>query len=247
MFATPAPLERHVGRAHLDGDNALRRRSVTSRRARATRRTPDASWSAYQPASSGAYRRAPGALHPVPGTLTESDKTATPSLEKVAIALRRRHQHPATGGGPSGGSGGGGGGGSSSGGNSYVDKTAPKVTFVAKSLRRPKKGTVSFTVGCPATEKSCKVKVSLKNGTKTVASKTVTIKGGKTKTVTLTAEHGHQEAAAKRHSLKLSRVVSATDAAGNTKTTSKKVTPHSTSATPGSGRGGNAAAPPDPP
>ena len=48
-----------------------------------------------------------------------------------------------------GGGGGGqtGGGGSSSGGNSSVDKTAPKVTFVAKSLRASKKGTVSFTVG----------------------------------------------------------------------------------------------------
>jgi hypothetical protein len=125
-------------------------------------------------------------------------------------------------------SGGGGGGGSAGGGNtqsSNVDKTAPKVTLVAKSLKASKKGAVSFTVGCPATEATCKVTLKLKNGAKTVASKTVTVKGGKTKTVTLQLNKATRQQL-KHRSLKLSSVLSATDAAGNKKTTSKKVTLH---------------------
>lgn len=120
-------------------------------------------------------------------------------------------------------SGGGSGGGSSQ--SSSVDKTAPKVTLVAKSPKASKKGTVSFTVGCPATEATCQVTLKLKNGAKTVASKTVTIKGGKSKTVTLQLNKATRQQL-KHRSLKLSSVLTATDAAGNKKTTSKKVTLH---------------------
>jgi hypothetical protein len=120
------------------------------------------------------------------------------------------------------------GGGSAGGGNSQspsVDKTAPKVTLVAKSLKASKKGAVSFTVGCPATETTCKITLKLKNGAKTVASKTVTVKGGKTKTVTLQLNKATRRQL-KHRSLKLSSVLSATDAAGNKKTTTRKVTLH---------------------
>jgi hypothetical protein len=120
------------------------------------------------------------------------------------------------------------GGGSAGGGNSQspsVDKTAPKVTLVAKSLKASKKGAVSFTVGCPATETTCKITLKLKNGAKTVASKTVTVKGGKTKTVTLQLNKATRQQL-KHRSLKLSSVLSATDAAGNKKTTTRKVTLH---------------------
>jgi hypothetical protein len=123
---------------------------------------------------------------------------------------------------------GGGGGSSAGGGNSQspnVDKTAPKVSLVAKSLKASKKGAVSFTVGCPATEATCKVTLKLKNGTKTVASKTVTVKGGKTKTVTLQLNKAMRQQL-KHRSMKVSSVLTATDAAGNKKTTSKKVTLH---------------------
>ena len=57
-----------------------------------------------------------------------------------------------------------------------------------------------------------------------MASKTVTIKGGKTKTVTLTLNPATRKLLAKRHSLKLSSVVSATDAAGNHRTSTKALT-----------------------
>src|SRR3954469_20275221 len=120
------------------------------------------------------------------------------------------------------------GGGSAGGGNSQsagTDKTAPKVTLVAKSLKASKKGTVSFTVGCPATEATCQITLKLKSGAKTVASKTVTVKGGKTKTVPLQLNKATR-GQLKHRSLKLSSVLSASDAAGNQKTTSRKVTLH---------------------
>jgi hypothetical protein len=120
-------------------------------------------------------------------------------------------------------SGGGTSGGGGSSQSSSVDKTAPKVTLVAKSLKASKKGTVKFTVGCPATETSCQITLKLKNGTKTVASKTVTVKGGKTKTVTLQLNKATRRLL-KHRSLTVSAVLTATDAAGNKKTTSKKVT-----------------------
>ena len=185
---------------------------------------PDASWSGYQPVNGGAIA-SPGARYiQYRATLSTADNKVTPSLDSVRIAY---DLDSSTGGGQSGGTGGSSGG--AGGGNSQssnVDKTAPKVTLVAKSLKASKKGTVSFTVGCPATEATCKVTLKLKNGAKTVASKTVTVKGGKTKTVTLQLNKATRQQL-KHRSLKLSSVLTATDAAGNKRTTSKKVTLHS--------------------
>jgi uncharacterized cupredoxin-like copper-binding protein len=105
-----------------------------------------------------------------------------------------------------------------------ADKTKPKVSVVAKSLKASKKGAVSFTVGCPATEQSCKFTLKLKNGKKIAASKTVNVKGGKSKTVTLTLDKATRKLLAKRHTLKVSTVVTAVDAAGNKRTTTKQAT-----------------------
>jgi hypothetical protein len=123
---------------------------------------------------------------------------------------------------------GGGGGGSTgqpSGGNSATaDKTSPKVSVVARSLRASKRGTVSFRVGCPATETSCKITLLLKSAGKAVARKTVTVKGGKTATVTLLLNKATRQQLIRRSSLKVSTVVTATDAAGNRRTTTKRMT-----------------------
>ena len=59
---------------------------------------------------------------------------------------------------------------------------------------------------------------------KTVASKTVSVKGGKTTTVTLVLNKATRHLLGKRGSLKLSSVVSATDTAGRHSTTTKKLT-----------------------
>jgi hypothetical protein len=192
-----------------------------------TRSSNDASsWSDFQPLGPGGAIQSPVARYiQYRATLTAADNRLTPSLDSVTMGYDVKP--PATGGGSSGGSGGSGGGsGTSGGGNSATDKTAPTVAFAAKSLRASKKGTVSFTVGCPGTESSCTVKVTLKSGKRSVASKTVTVMGGKTKTVTLTLSSAAKKLLAKRHSLKVSSVVTATDAAGNHRTTTKKFTLH---------------------
>jgi hypothetical protein len=187
--------------------------------------TDGTTFSGYQPVVNGAIQSPKGRFIQYRATLSAADNRFTPSFDSVQIAYDIAN--PATGGGGSGGSGSGsgsGGSGTSGGGNSATDKTAPKVAFAAKSLRASKKGTVSFTVGCPGTESSCTVKVTLKNGKKSVASKTVTVKGGKTKTVTLTLSSAAKKLLAKRHSLKVSSVVTASDAAGNHRTTTKTFT-----------------------
>jgi hypothetical protein len=127
--------------------------------------------------------------------------------------------------GGGGGGGGGSGGNQQSGGSSVVaDTTAPKVSLVARSLRASKRGTVSFRVGCPATETRCKVQLQLKDGKKVAAKKTVTVNGGKTVTVTLQLTTAARQALAKHGSLKVSTVFTATDAAGNHKTTTRRMT-----------------------
>ena len=105
-----------------------------------------------------------------------------------------------------------------------ADKTAPKVSVVARSLRASRKGRVSFRVGCPSTEKRCKVTLQLKSMGKTAARKTVTVAGGKTVTVTLQLTKAVRRRLIKHHSLKLSAVITAIDAAGNRKVTTRKIT-----------------------
>ena len=190
--------------------------------------TPDASWSAYQPLSGGAVQSPAGRYIQYQATLATTDDQVTPSLDKVQLDY---DVPAAAGGGTTGSSGGsttgsgstGTGTGTQGGGNSALDKTAPKVSLAAKSLRASKTGTVSFRVGCPATEQSCKIKLQLKNGSKSAASKTVTVKGGKTVTLALKLNKATR-ALLKHGSLKVSAVMTATDAAGNRKTTTRKLT-----------------------
>jgi len=193
--------------------------------------TPDGSWSQFQ-GLSGNVITSPRARYIQYRTTTLT--AAKPSLEKVVIGYDVDTSTPSTGGSGGGSTGGGSTGGgttttggsakTSGGSNSQADTTKPKVTLVAKSLKASKKGTVSFTVGCPATEQSCKITLKLKNGKKTVASKTVNVKGGKSTTVTLTLNKATKSLLKKRSSLKVSAVTTATDAAGNTTTTSKAMT-----------------------
>jgi hypothetical protein len=199
---------------------------------------PDASWSAYQPLGAGGAIQSPGARYlQYRAKLSTTNELATPSLDSVQIA----YDDGSVTSTPPVGGGGGGGGGAASGGQTggtsttqnssggggtvaAVDKTKPKVSVVAKSLKASKKGAVSFTVGCPATEQSCKITLKLKNGKKIAASKTVNVKGGKSKTVTLTLDKATKRLLAKRHTLRVSTVVTAVDAAGNKRTTTKQAT-----------------------
>ena len=74
------------------------------------------------------------------------------------------------------------------------------VSVVAKSLRVSKRGAVSFWVYCPKAAKRCKVVLRLKRAKKTVASKTLTVKAGKTKTVTLALDKATRKVLSERGS-----------------------------------------------
>ena len=188
---------------------------------------PDASWSTFTPLGAGGAIQSPvGRYIQYSAALTGS----TPGLDSVTI-----NYDIATPSGGSGGSGGTGGsgatgnngsGGTGGSGNSSssADKTKPKVTLIAATLRATKKGAVSFTYACPSTEKRCTITLKLKRAKKTVASKRFTVKGGKSKAVTLVLSKDARKLLAKRGSLKVSTVVNATDAAGNARTTTKAMT-----------------------
>jgi hypothetical protein len=122
--------------------------------------------------------------------------------------------------------GGGSSSGTPSGGNSTVqrDTLAPKVTLAGTSLRASKRGTVKAKVACPATETTCKITVQLMRGKSVAAKKTVNVAGGKTKTVTLQLTKATRKQLASHHSLTITAVVAASDAAGNRKTTKKALT-----------------------
>jgi hypothetical protein len=191
--------------------------------------TPDASWSLFTPVVNGAIQSPAGRRYiQYSAALTG----AAPSLDSVVIKYDIGSGSPGTGGGSGSGSGSGAGGvqsggsGTQGGGNSgaTTDKTNPTVTLIAATLRATKKGAVSFTYGCPSTEKSCTITLKLKNGKKTVASKTFTVKGGQSKAVTVVLSKDARKLLAKRGKLKMSAVVKATDAAGNARTTTKAMT-----------------------
>jgi hypothetical protein len=187
--------------------------------------TPDATWSSFAPLGAGGAIQSPGGRRYIQysAALTGS----TPGLDSVVIHYDIGSGSTGTGGGSGTGSGSGGqSGGTGGSGNSSpsADKTKPKVTLIAATLRATKKGAVSFTYGCPSTEKSCTITLKLKSGKKTVASKTFTVKGGKSKAVTLVLSKDARKLLAKGGSLKVSAVVNATDAAGNARTTTKAMT-----------------------
>jgi hypothetical protein len=114
--------------------------------------------------------------------------------------------------------------GSSGASGAAADKTSPKVSVVAKSLRASKRGTVSFRVKCPATEKSCKITLKLMNGKKVAAKKTVTVAGGKSATVTLQLAKAIRKQLRSHGSLKMTAVTTASDAAGNKRIAKQSMT-----------------------
>jgi len=188
---------------------------------------PDATWSSFAPLGAGGAIQSPGGRRYIQYSAALTG--TAPALDSVKINYDIAA--PSTGGngggtGSNGGQQGNTGGGSQGGGNSSTssDKSKPKVTLIAATLRASKKGAVSFTYGCPSTEKSCTITLKLKKGKKTVASKTFTVKGGKSKAVTVVLSKDARKLLAKRGSLKVSAVVKATDAAGNARTTTKAMT-----------------------
>jgi hypothetical protein len=187
--------------------------------------TPDASWSAWQDLGAGGAIQSPVRRYlQYQATLT-STGPATPSLDKVEVAYDVAATPPAGGGTtpPAGGT-----TPPPSGGGPVVsparDRSAPKVVLSPRSLRVSRTGKVTFRVKCPRTEQRCKVALQLKRGRITAASKSVTIRGGKTVKVTLRLRRSARTYLSTHARLKVTAVTVARDTAGNRAIKRVKVT-----------------------
>lgn len=108
-----------------------------------------------------------------------------------------------------------------------LGNVGPVVTIpftVARSLRVSKRGTVVMTVTCPAKFKRCTVTQRLRNGRKTVAGRTVSVKAGRARTVTLQLSKAARALVRRRGSLEVTSVATTTGAAGRRRTTITAIT-----------------------
>jgi hypothetical protein len=107
---------------------------------------------------------------------------------------------------------------------SAPDRTAPKVLVMGTSLRVSESGVAKLRIRCPRSEASCAVTVKLKRGGKRIASKSLTLSGGGTRTFSLRLSKATRKALAARSRLTATAVITAEDAAGNETTTKRRVT-----------------------
>jgi hypothetical protein len=111
-----------------------------------------------------------------------------------------------------------------SGGGNTPDRTKPNVLVLGRSLKVSSSGVAKMRIRCPRSETRCAVTVKLKKGGKRIARKSLTIPGGSTRTVRLKLSSAARAALDAKGKIKASAVITATDAAGNTKTTTRRVT-----------------------
>jgi hypothetical protein len=108
-----------------------------------------------------------------------------------------------------------------------VGNVGPAVTIrfsVARSLRVSKRGTVVMRVRCPAKFQRCRITQRLRKGRKTVASATVSVRGGRARMVTLQLSKAARALVRRRGSLGVTGVVTTTGAAGRRRTTTTAIT-----------------------
>ncbi|MEZ5102402.1 MAG: beta-propeller fold lactonase family protein [Thermoleophilia bacterium] len=111
-----------------------------------------------------------------------------------------------------------------------TDTKAPKMALLPRIVRLNARGVAAIRVTCPADETRCVGTLTLRKIGKTAKQRTVlgtkvfSVKGGKTVTVRIALGKAAIAALTKAGSLKVSAIAKATDAAGNTRTTTVRVT-----------------------
>ena len=99
------------------------------------------------------------------------------------------------------------------------DRTRPRVTVKKRKVRVTRKGAVKLRIACPKTEVRCRIDVKLRTAKgKAIASKRLTVAGGKGGTVALQLSRKLRTRLARAGSLKVKTVLRVRDAAGNTRT-----------------------------
>ena len=93
-----------------------------------------------------------------------------------------------------------------------TSSAAKRLSVSPRTVRASKNGTVKLRVACPAGTRSCRVQLKLQVGKRTVATKTVTVAAGKTKTVTLRLSRAARSDLKRKRSLHATAVASANGA-----------------------------------
>ena len=108
-------------------------------------------------------------------------------------------------------------------GGDPADATAPKLR-VSRTVRVSKRGIAAVRVTCPQAEVRCRVTVKLKRGGKWIARKTLTVPGYTTRTFALKLSKATRSKLARSRRLRVTAVVAARDAAGNSRTKQSRMT-----------------------
>ena len=104
------------------------------------------------------------------------------------------------------------------------DTTGPNVLVLGRSLKVSNSGVAKLRVRCPRSEESCAITVKVKSNGKRIARKTLTVPGRSTRTFRLKLSSSARAKLADLGRIKAKAVITATDAAGNSKTTTRRIT-----------------------
>jgi PKD repeat protein len=107
------------------------------------------------------------------------------------------------------------------------DATAPLVRISPRSVKVSRKGTIALRITCPAGERSCIGRLSLRSGgfvSSAVGGKSFRLGGGQTATVRVQLSRAAQRAVKRHHRLRTKATAVARDAAGNTGTSRATIT-----------------------
>jgi hypothetical protein len=104
-----------------------------------------------------------------------------------------------------------------------TDRQAPRVKPSPRSVRASSSGIVRLRVTCPRGERRCRVRLRLRLHGRYVASKTLTVAGGRTRVFTLKLSRAAHRELARKRALTVTAVAFARDAAGNGATTKTSI------------------------
>jgi hypothetical protein len=170
--------------------------------------TGDAGWVDWSPSSP----IAPGRYFQYRATLTTDDITKTPRLTGASVDFQIAPEpQPGTGNQPPSG-----------GGTPTGDTKKPKLGM-PRDADVSKRGKVRLLLTCPDDEQRCKVALKFKWNGDTVASKSGNIDGGDSRYISLKLSKAAKRKLAKAGKLKIVATLTVTDAAGNKRTSSKKI------------------------
>jgi hypothetical protein len=108
---------------------------------------------------------------------------------------------------------------SAPGSGAHGSASAARVIVTPRTVRASKAGTVILRVACPRSARSCRAQVRLALGRRTLATKTVTVAGGKSRLVTLKLSRSARRDLLRKPSLKVTAIVTARDETGSPATT----------------------------